>query len=39
MNIIRGLIGMRRIAKVPNAWIRELCRMMKEVDERNYGIL
>ena len=31
---LRGLLGIRRIDRVPNAWIRVLHRVMKEVDER-----
>ena len=31
---IRGFFGIRRIDRVPNARIRELCGMTKGVDER-----
>ena len=31
---VRGLEGIRRMDKVPNARIRELCGMAKDVDER-----
>ena len=31
---IRSLLGIRRMDRVPNAWISELCRMPKGVDER-----
>ena len=37
---LRGLLGIRRIDRVLNPWIKELCRVMKEVDEGIYeGIL
>ena len=37
---LRGLLGIRRMDRVLNAWIRELCRVMKEVDERiDEGVL
>ena len=29
-----GLLGIRRMDRVPNAWIRELCRVKKGLDER-----
>ena len=29
MDNLRGLLGIRRMDRVPNAWIRELCRVMK----------
>ena len=29
MDNLRGLMGIRKMAKVPNAWIRELCRVTK----------
>ena len=32
MGNLRGLLGIKRIDKVLNAWIRELCGMMKGVD-------
>ena len=34
MDNLRGLLGIRRMDIVPNAWIRELCRVMKGVDKR-----
>ena len=34
MDNIRGLLGIRRMDKVPNARVRELCRVMKSVNER-----
>ena len=34
MDSLRGLLGIRRIDKVPNARIRELCGVTKGVDER-----
>ena len=39
MDNFRGLPGIRRIDKVPDARIRELCRTTKGVDERNDDIL
>ena len=39
MDNFRGLTGIKGIDKVPNAWIRELYRATKWLDERNYGIL
>ena len=29
MDTLRGLLGIRRRNRVPNAWIRELCRVMR----------
>ena len=34
MDNLRGLLGIRRMDRVQNAWIRELCGVMKGVDER-----
>ena len=34
MDNLRDLLGIWRIVRVPNAWIRELYRVMKGVDER-----
>ena len=34
MDNLRGLLGIRRMDRVPNACIRQLCKVMKEVDER-----
>ena len=31
---LRGLLGIRRIDRVLNAWIRELCAVAKWVDKR-----
>ena len=40
MDIPRGLLGVRRMDRVLNAWIRELCRVMKRIDKRiNEGVL
>ena len=37
---IRGLLGIRRMDKVPNVRIRQLCRVMKVVDEKiDEGVL
>ena len=30
----RGLLGIRRMDKVPNLWIMQLCGVMKGVDEK-----
>ena len=37
MDILIGLLGIRRMDRVPNSQIRELSRIMKGVDERNNG--
>ena len=34
MDSLRGLLGIRRINKVPNAWIRQMCGVTKGVDEK-----
>ena len=34
MDNLTGLLGIRKMDKVLNAWIRELCRVMKGVDKR-----
>ena len=40
MDNLRGLLGIRRMDRVPNAGIRNLCGMMKGVDKRiDEGIL
>ena len=40
MNNLRGLLGMRRMDRVPNARKRESCGVTKRVDERiDEGIL
>ena len=31
---LRGLLGIRRLDRFPNAQVRELCQVMKGVDER-----
>ena len=33
MNNFRGLLGIRRMDRVPNAQIKELCRVTKGVDD------
>ena len=33
MSRIRGLLGIRRMDRIPNAWIREFCGVEKKVDE------
>ena len=40
MNNLRGLLGIRRMDSVPNARLREFCRVKKGVDERiDEGVL
>ena len=39
MDDLRGLLGIMRMDKVPNAWIRQLCGVTKSVDEKIEGIL
>ena len=40
MDNLRGLLGNRRMYRVPNAWIRDLCGMKTGVDERiDEGVL
>ena len=34
MDIPKGLLGIRRMDKIPNAWIRQLCGVTKVVDEK-----
>ena len=34
MDNLRGLLGIRRMDRVPNAQLRELCRVKKGPDER-----
>ena len=34
MDNIRGLLGIRRMDKVPNALIKQLCELTKYVDEK-----
>ena len=34
MDNLRGLLGIRRMDKVPNEKIRELCEVKKGVDEK-----
>ena len=34
MNSLRGFTSIRRMDRVPNAWIRELCGIKKGLDER-----
>ena len=35
MGNLRGLFGIKRIDRMPNAQMRELCGVKKRVDERN----
>ena len=40
MDNLRGLLGIRRMGRAPNAQIRELCRVTKGLNERiNEGVL
>ena len=40
MDNLKGLLGIRRMGKVPNVRIRQLCRVMKGVDEKiDEGVL
>ena len=40
MDNLRGLLGIRRIDRTQNAWIRELCGVRKGVNERiDEGVL
>ena len=40
MDNLRGLVGIRQMDRVPNAWIRELCGVKKGIDERiDEGVL
>ena len=40
MDILRGLLGIRRIDWVPNARIRASCKVKKDLDERiDEGVL
>ena len=40
MDNLRGLLDNRRMDNVLNAWIRELCRVLKGIDERiDEGVL
>ena len=39
-NNFRGLLGIRRMVRIPNAQIRELCGVRKSLDERiDEGVL
>ena len=40
MDNLRGLLGIRRMDRVSNAWTRELCGVRKSLDERiDEGVL
>ena len=40
MDNLRGLLGIRRMNRVPNTWIRGLCGVKKVLDERiDEGVL
>ena len=34
MNNLRGLLGIKRMDKVPNSWIRKLYKLTKGVDKK-----
>ena len=34
MDKLRGLLGIKRMNRVPNAWIREICGVKKGLDKR-----
>ena len=36
---LRDLLGIRRMDRVPNTWIRELCGVVNGVDEKIDGVL
>ena len=40
MDNLKGLLGIRRMNRIPNARIRQLCEVMKGVDEKiSEGVL
>ena len=40
MDKLRVFLGVRRMDKVPNAWIRQLCGVTKSLDEKiDEGVL
>ena len=39
MDNFRQLVVIRRMDRFPNAWIRELCRVKKDLHERIEGLL
>ena len=39
MDNLRGLLGIRRIYRIPNSRIRELCGVRKGLEERIDGVL
>ena len=39
MDNLRGLLGIKRRDKVPNAWIRQLCGVKMGVDEKMDGLV
>ena len=40
MDIFRGLLGIRNMDRVPNAWIKELCGLKRCLDKRiDEGVL
>ena len=40
MDNLRGLLGIRRMDRIPNVWIRELCGVKTGIDERiDEGVL
>ena len=39
MDNLRELLGIRRMDRVPNTWIRKLCGVMKGIDGKIDGVL
>ena len=39
MDNLRGLLGIRRIERVSNTWIRDLCGVMKRLDEEGSSMV
>ena len=39
MDNLRGFLGIRRMDRVPNGQIKELCRVMKELMEVFFNVL
>ena len=37
MNNLRGLLGIRRMDRIPNAWVRQLCSMKKGLRKVFFG--
>ena len=39
MGKLRGMLDIRKMYRIPNAWIKELCGMKKGLDKRIYEIV